>query len=66
MLGIRVSALRLLVFRKRIPHVRIGPRTVRFEAAAIEAWLARCAVEAASASASAATEPSAASASSQG
>lgn len=68
LLGIRVAALRLLVCRKRIPHVRLGPRTVRFEAAAIEAWLAGCAVEAASTSTStsAATKPSSASAPSQG
>ncbi|MEW5884893.1 MAG: helix-turn-helix domain-containing protein [Armatimonadota bacterium] len=37
--GIKVGTLRALVCRKKIPHVRITERTVRFDPAAIERWL---------------------------
>lgn len=47
--GIPLSTLYTLVERRQIPHVRLGPRTVRFEPAAIEAWIeaGRVGVEAA-------------------
>lgn len=47
--GIPISTLYTLVERRLIPHVRLGPRTVRFEPDAIEAWIeaGRVVVEAA-------------------
>ena len=33
------GTLYALVHQKRIPHIRIGPRTVRFSKQAIEKWL---------------------------
>ena len=33
------GTLYALVHQKRIPHIRIGPRTVRFRKQAIEKWL---------------------------
>lgn len=42
---IPLGTLRQLVTRKRLPHVRVGPRTVRFDPAVIHAWLASRAVE---------------------
>ena len=33
------GTLYALVHQKRIPHIRIGPRTVRFSKQAIEEWL---------------------------
>lgn len=40
LLNIPIGSLYAMVFRGEIPHVRIGKRTVRFEAAAIESWVA--------------------------
>lgn len=34
------GTLRWLVHERRIPHVRLGARTVRFERRAVERWLA--------------------------
>lgn len=35
-----IGSLRAMVHAKRIPHVRIGPRTVTFELSDLEKWLA--------------------------
>jgi excisionase family DNA binding protein len=40
LLQIPVGTLQWMVNDHRIPHVRLGPRTVRFERAALEAWVA--------------------------
>ena len=34
------GTLRTLVFKRKIPHSRIGPRMVRFELADLDAWIA--------------------------
>lgn len=39
-LRVPIGSLRAMVHAKRIPHVRIGPRTVTFELADLEQWLA--------------------------
>jgi excisionase family DNA binding protein len=39
-LRLPIGSLRAMVHAKRIPHVRIGPRTVTFELADLERWLA--------------------------
>jgi excisionase family DNA binding protein len=39
-LGVSEGTLRGYVCQKRIPHVRFGPRLVRFERRALEKWLA--------------------------
>lgn len=36
-----IGSLRAMVHAKKIPHVRIGPRTVTFELADLEKWLAK-------------------------
>ena len=38
------GTLRQLVSRGRLPHLRVGPRTVRFDPTVIRAWLASRAV----------------------
>ncbi|MBI2376599.1 MAG: helix-turn-helix domain-containing protein [Deltaproteobacteria bacterium] len=38
--GIPIGTLKSWVHHGRIPHVRLGPRCVRFRAEDIEAWLA--------------------------
>lgn len=38
--GLPEATLRALVRRRAVPHLRFGPRTVRFRVAEIEAWLA--------------------------
>ena len=45
MLGVTLGTLYSLVSRKRIPHIRIGRRLVRFSRARISAWLAAAEVE---------------------
>lgn len=40
MYAIKTGTLQSMVCRKQIPHVRIGPRTVRFRASDLKAWLA--------------------------
>ena len=37
--GIKKATLYALVHAKRIPHIRIGPRFVRFEVAALQRWI---------------------------
>jgi excisionase family DNA binding protein len=39
MLGVRVGTLYGLVHKKRVPHVRLGGRLVRFDHDALVAWL---------------------------
>ena len=39
-LGLKVTTLRSLVSRRQVPHVRIGPRLVRFDAAELDALIA--------------------------
>ena len=36
--GIPRATLQTKVFRKEIPHIRLGPRTVRFDRAELLAW----------------------------
>lgn len=37
--GIPMGTLYTLVFQKRIPHIRLGKRLVRFSSKEIAAWL---------------------------
>lgn len=39
LLGVQLSTLYSLVHAKRVPHVRIGPRFVRFSRRALQAWI---------------------------
>lgn len=39
-LNIRKNTLYALVSQGRIPHVRLGKRMVRFDAGALDAWIA--------------------------
>ncbi|MBI3183142.1 MAG: helix-turn-helix domain-containing protein [Myxococcales bacterium] len=41
MIGVPVGTLYSWVGRQQIPHVRLGPRLVRFRRAEIDAWLAQ-------------------------
>lgn len=41
MIGVPVGTLYSWVGRRQIPHVRLGPRLVRFRRAEIDAWLAQ-------------------------
>lgn len=43
--GIRVSTLYSLVCQRRIPHIRLSRRMVRFRRADLERWLQSRAVE---------------------
>jgi excisionase family DNA binding protein len=38
-IGVPLGTLYALVAQSRIPHVRLGPRLVRFRRTEIEAWL---------------------------
>lgn len=40
MLGIPIGTLRSMVCRRQVPHIRISPRIVVFDVAALEAWIA--------------------------
>lgn len=40
LLGIPVGTLRSMVCRRQVPHIRISPRVVVFDVAALEAWIA--------------------------
>ena len=40
MLNIKLGTLRSMVFHKSIPHIKVGPRTVRFRIKDLEAWVA--------------------------
>jgi excisionase family DNA binding protein len=44
LLNVKVGTLYALVSQRRIPHVRLGRRLVRFDRAEIEAWLQQRAV----------------------
>jgi excisionase family DNA binding protein len=44
-IGIPTGTLRSLVYRRRVPHIRLGPRLVRFDLAAVDRWLIEHAVE---------------------
>jgi excisionase family DNA binding protein len=37
--GIKTGTLRALVSQKKVPHIRLGPRTVIFDLDELEAWL---------------------------
>jgi excisionase family DNA binding protein len=47
-LGLKLSTLRSMVCRRRVPHIRLGPQLVVFDLAQLDAWLAECAVPATS------------------
>jgi excisionase family DNA binding protein len=38
-LGLKVSTLRNLVSRKKVPHIRLGGRLVVFDTDELDAWL---------------------------
>lgn len=40
LLGVPVGTLRSMVCRRQVPHIRISPRVVVFDVAALEEWLA--------------------------
>ena len=40
LLGIPVGTLRSMVCRRQVPHIRISPRIVVFDVAALEEWIA--------------------------
>lgn len=44
--GLPVGTIHALVSQGRIPHVRLGPRFVRFDLAELDAWYAKHRVEA--------------------
>ena len=41
LLGVPAPTLRRWVAEQRIPHLRLGPRTVRFRLVELKAWLAQ-------------------------
>ena len=45
MLGMSEGAVRHLVYRRQIPHVKLGPKTLRFDPIEIADWLADRRVE---------------------
>lgn len=40
LLGIPVGTLRSMVCRRQVPHIRISPRVVVFDVAALDEWIA--------------------------
>jgi len=44
-LGLKIGTLYALVSTKKIPHIRLSKRIVRFDATALDAWLAAHTVE---------------------
>lgn len=38
-LGVGVGTLRSMVHRKQVPHIRMGPKLVRFDRDELEQWL---------------------------
>ena len=40
LLGMSEGAVRNLVYRRQIPHVKVGPKTLRFDPVEIADWLA--------------------------
>ena len=45
LLNIKVGTLYALVSQNRVPHIRLGRRLVRFDRAALQAWLRGRSVE---------------------
>jgi excisionase family DNA binding protein len=43
--GLKQSTLRSMVHHKKVPHIRVGPRTVVFDLDELEAWLKAKAVK---------------------
>jgi excisionase family DNA binding protein len=41
LLGIPVGTLRSMVCRRQVPHIRISPRVVVFDAASLEDWISQ-------------------------
>jgi predicted DNA-binding transcriptional regulator AlpA len=41
LLGIPVGTLRSMVCRRQVPHIRISPRVVVFDATSLEEWIAK-------------------------
>jgi excisionase family DNA binding protein len=41
LLGLPVGTVYALVHQRRIPHVRLGPRLVRFRKEELDEWIAR-------------------------
>jgi len=39
LLGLKKSTLYALVSRKQVPHIRLGPRLVRFDESELKAWV---------------------------
>lgn len=39
LLGVGVPTLRSMVHRKQVPHIRMGPKMVRFDRDELEQWL---------------------------
>lgn len=44
-LGIPVGTAYALVHQRRVPHVRLGRRNVKFSRRALAHWIARCSVQ---------------------
>lgn len=44
LMGVPVGTIHQLVHQKRIPHIRLGRRFIRFRRSEVVAWLARHAV----------------------
>lgn len=42
--GIPIGTLYLLVFQKRIPHIRLGKRFVRFSKNELDSWIKDCSI----------------------
>lgn len=38
-IGIKIGTLRAMVHRRQVPHIRLGPRLVVFDVAALDHWL---------------------------
>lgn len=45
-LGLRLPTLYALVAQRRVPHVRMGRRLIRFDPAELDAWVDRSRVDA--------------------
>lgn len=41
-LAVPVGTLRAMVSRKRVPHIRLGPRVVKFDEAELDRWIESC------------------------
>lgn len=49
--GIKLNTLRSMVYRKQVPHIRLGPQLVVFDLDELERWIQGCSVPATSTSA---------------